>query len=194
MVQGTNPPVPNLIPPKYLAPTVTSWLAFFCFFPLLKLTFFHLKIDPWKRRFLLESTIFRGYVTVSFREGSEFPQYFRGFWNPRSHFHHGVFFCLGGVALPVKKEHLQVEKTSPKLAPTWPVLWCGYWFGISPGTAKPHWPSPQKPDFKRQHGTAWGGGFFGEILKPWRRSNFHFLEKRSKFISFLKLTYICLWK
>ena len=34
--------------------------------PSLKLTY-PLKIDPWKRRFLLETTIFRGYV--SFREG-----------------------------------------------------------------------------------------------------------------------------
>ncbi len=36
--------------------------------PSLKLTR-HLKIDPWKRRFLLETTIFRGYVC--FREWSE---------------------------------------------------------------------------------------------------------------------------
>ena len=34
--------------------------------PSLKLTY-PLKIDPWKRRFLLETIIFRGYV--SFREG-----------------------------------------------------------------------------------------------------------------------------
>ena len=27
-----------------------------------------LKIDPWKRRFLLETTIFRGELAVSFRE------------------------------------------------------------------------------------------------------------------------------
>ena len=31
-----------------------------------------LKIDPWKRRFLLETTIFRSYV--SFREGMKFVQ------------------------------------------------------------------------------------------------------------------------
>ncbi len=36
--------------------------------PSLKLTFSHLKIDFWKRSFLLETTIFRCYV--SFREGS----------------------------------------------------------------------------------------------------------------------------
>ena len=35
--------------------------------PSLKLTY-PLKIDPWKRRFLLETIIFRGYV--SFREGT----------------------------------------------------------------------------------------------------------------------------
>ena len=35
--------------------------------PSLKLTW-PLKIDPWKRRFLLETIVFRGYV--SFREGS----------------------------------------------------------------------------------------------------------------------------
>jgi len=37
--------------------------------PSLKLTW-HLKIDLWKRRFLLKTTIFRGYV--SFREGKMF--------------------------------------------------------------------------------------------------------------------------
>ena len=39
--------------------------------PSLKLTY-PLKIDPWKRRFLLEMIIFRGYV--SFREGN-WPDY-----------------------------------------------------------------------------------------------------------------------
>ena len=37
--------------------------------PSLKLTY-PLKIDPWKRRFLLETIIFRGYGYVSFRECS----------------------------------------------------------------------------------------------------------------------------
>ena len=43
--------------------------------PSLKLTY-PLKIDPWKRRFLLETTIFRGYV--SFREGNNHGDRFRG--------------------------------------------------------------------------------------------------------------------
>ena len=63
---------------------VVSWQKIFCndciylycmfsnsekWIPSLKLTY-PLKIDPWKRRFLLGTIIFRGYV--SFREGSAY--------------------------------------------------------------------------------------------------------------------------
>ena len=61
--------------------TMAMWLQVGGFFPpiwkilpSLKLTW-HLKITPWKRRFLLETIIFRGYV--SFRECSQI-----GSWNP----------------------------------------------------------------------------------------------------------------
>ena len=43
------------------------WYIYIYYIPSLKLTY-PLKIDPWKRRFLLETIIFRGYV--SFREGT----------------------------------------------------------------------------------------------------------------------------
>jgi len=44
------------------------------YIPSLKLTW-HLKITPWKRKFLLETIIFRG-ENVSFREYSSFRLYF----------------------------------------------------------------------------------------------------------------------
>ena len=80
---------------------VFFWVVFFYFklweitifrfggLPSLKLTY-PLKIDPWKRRFLLETIIFRRYV--SFREGICFP--FSSHHSKSKHKRCLIWFCM----------------------------------------------------------------------------------------------------
>ena len=73
--------------------------------PSLKLTAsLHLKIDPWERRFLLETTIFRGYVS------------FWGVYSLR-------FITMTMDPLPVSLWHFPFKTQDVSLVRAWPKQW-----------------------------------------------------------------------